>query len=286
MLQTQRQQGLGKPILSGAMRGNRFVAVKNRVHYSPKWKTFHDFLFDYLRTALGTEWGNAEISRPEAERHPVVKWYQSVCYYQRTFVKQSGVVASAPMTGVVAAYMNLAYDLYAIDHNAELQEKLLARVRNHEKFSGARYELFVAAKFVRAGFQVEFENEDDRSTTHCEFTATNGPTDRECQVEAKRREGSKMRIGHLFNDALSKAALHPRVIFIDCNTLDLTRTTLERFMRRLMLFVDKPLNGMARPAAYVILTNSPWEPIQNRPHPPDWPWPPVSRYPTFCQKVH
>jgi hypothetical protein len=41
--------------------------------------------------------------------------------------------------------MFLAYDLYALDHNAELQEKPLARLRNRDNFEGARYEVYVGA---------------------------------------------------------------------------------------------------------------------------------------------
>lgn len=44
------QQGLGKPIVAVKMdNGHQFVAVKNRLLYSNKWKTFHDFLGDYLK---------------------------------------------------------------------------------------------------------------------------------------------------------------------------------------------------------------------------------------------
>ena len=50
-------------------------------------------------------------------------------------------MANTQMTGAVAAYMNLAYDLYALDHNAELQAKLIGRLHSREHFSGARYEV-------------------------------------------------------------------------------------------------------------------------------------------------
>lgn len=59
------QQGLGKPIIAARMdNGHQFVAVRNRLLYSKKWKTFHDFLGDYLKGILGTEWGNAELLKP------------------------------------------------------------------------------------------------------------------------------------------------------------------------------------------------------------------------------
>src|ERR1700741_4474942 len=43
------QQGLGRPIIAlKTDSGERIVAVKNRLLHSKKWKTFHDFLCDYI----------------------------------------------------------------------------------------------------------------------------------------------------------------------------------------------------------------------------------------------
>jgi hypothetical protein len=258
-VQRERQQGLGSPIISSTLGKFRFVAVKNRLMYSERWKTFHDFLSDYLKDAIGRDWGNSEIAKPAEKRHPIVLWYQELCRYQATFIKSPGEVHSAPMTGTAAAYMNLAYDLYAIDHNAELQKKVLSRLRNPDKFSGARYELFVAAKFVRAGFEIEFENEDDRAATHCEFTATHRVTKNQFSVEAKRREGRRLRIGHLFNQALLKDAKHQRIVFIDCNVRQEPPGFLSNTLRRIRSFEGQPLAERDRPSAYVFLTNTPWD---------------------------
>jgi len=127
----QRQQGLGNPIISIEFHGHRLVAVKNRLLHSSGWNTFHDFLFDYLKMALGSEWGTAEIKRPLAQRHPLLVWYQKVCEFQQAHFTGKGQVSTAPATGALSAYLRVAYDLYALDHNAELQEKLLGRLRNH-----------------------------------------------------------------------------------------------------------------------------------------------------------
>jgi len=271
-VQRERQQGLGKPIISANVWGTRFVAVKNRILYSKKWLTFEDFLFDYIKTTIGSEWGNAEIAKPLEQRHPILRWYQKICEYQRALVKEPGKVHSGLTTGAVAAYLHLAYDLYALDHNAELQTKLLARLRNHDKFTGARYEVYVAATFIRAGFDIDFENEDDGTTTHCEFTAKHRRTGKQFSVEAKRREGHRVRIGTLFNSALTKNANHQRVIFIDINTRDDATPEqppayLDKAFRRLRSFEGQLLNGQPRPAAYVFVTNMPWELYLDAPEP-------------------
>jgi len=263
-VQRQRQQGLGKPIISTEFEGQRLVAVKNRLLHSKSWLTFQDFLIDYIGAALGQVWGKEELRKPLDARHPIVTWYVKMCDYRKTLIKGANKVYTAPMTGAIAAFLHLAYDLYALDHNAELQQKLIARLRNREQFSGARYEVFVAAKFVRAGFDIAFENENDRNTRHCEFVATYRATGKRFSVEAKRREGRRLRIGSLFNDALSKHADHERVIFIDMNMSDESKdSSLPRFVtvarQRIRTFEGQPLNGLMRPASYVFLTNEPWD---------------------------
>lgn len=219
-VQRERQQGLGKPIIAAEAFGQRFVAVKNHLLHSQTWRTFHDFLGDYIKIAMGTDWGNAEIAKPLEQRHPILVWYHLICEYQQRFIAEAGKVHSVPMTGAMAAYMHLAYDLYALDHNAELQEKLINRLRNHDNFPGARYEVFVAATLIRAGFELEFEDEDDRSTSHCEFTATFTRTGKRFSVEAKHRAGSKFGLGRQLNRALAKQANFTRIVFIDINIPD------------------------------------------------------------------
>jgi hypothetical protein len=176
------------------------------------------------------------------------------------------------MTGAAAAYLHLAYDLYALDHNAELQSKLVSRLRNRDNFSGAWYEVFVAAAFIRAGFDITLEDEGDRSVTHCEFTATYRETGKRFSVEAKRREGARLRIGRLFNHALSKGADHHRVIFIDVNMSDEIRDQecppyIDKALGTIRSFEGKLLNGEPRPAAYVFVTNTPWELCLDAPAP-------------------
>src|SRR2546428_1938284 len=262
-VQRECQQGLGKPIISAEALGSRFVAVKNRLLHSQKWRTFHDFLGDYIKMAMGSEWGNAEIAKPLEQRHPILVWYRHLCEQQQRFIKEQSQVHSVPMTGAVAAYMHLAYDLYALDHNAELQEKLVGRQRGRDNFPGARYEVFVAATLIRAGFEIEFENEDDRSRSHCEFTATFTRTGKRFSVEAKHRAGNKFRLGRQLNRALAKQASYPRIVFIDINVPDGAADTdvpayLRTALADLRAFEGRLINGKPLPAAYLVVTNTPW----------------------------
>src|SRR3990167_2233723 len=54
-LQIEKQQGLGRSIISIEFKGYRMVAVGNRMYYSQKWKTFHDFLLEYIRLIRSEE---------------------------------------------------------------------------------------------------------------------------------------------------------------------------------------------------------------------------------------
>jgi hypothetical protein len=264
-IQRERQQGLGRPIVSASHAGTRFVAVKNRLLGSKKWKTFHDFLGDYIKVALDPAWGNAEIKKSPELRHPVITWYQTISRQQQAYFQKQGTLYGMPLTGAAAAYLHLAYDLYALDHNAELQKRLLSRLKNHERFTGAYNEVQVAARFVRAGFDIAFEDETDSSTTHCEFTATYQKTGKRFAVEAKRREGHRPRIGRLFNDALAKRADHPRVIFIELNMRDDGSGSkqnppafFQSAVRRLRILEQERSKKGTAPEAYVFLTNTPW----------------------------
>src|SRR5216684_916348 len=61
-VQRERQQGLGKPIISADFKGTRLVAIKNRLLYSKKWRTFEDFMFGDIGMGLGSDWGKGEIA--------------------------------------------------------------------------------------------------------------------------------------------------------------------------------------------------------------------------------
>jgi hypothetical protein len=229
----QSQQGLGRPIIALKSRDRQIVAVGNQVYFSDKWKTFPDFLADYMKRKMGGDWGNSEIAKPPAERHPLIRWYDAYCKYQQATIKTPGEVSHANVTGIVACYLGLAYSLYLLDHNVEIQERLLGRLKDPANFQGAFYELFVANVLIRAGFQLTLEDESDGTSKHCEFAAISRETGKKYWVEAKmgsvagilgktQRDGGGGRktlgrlIPHL-NNALAKPAADERLIFIDLN---------------------------------------------------------------------
>ncbi len=167
----QQQQGLGRPILGARVKDRQVVVVGDKIFHSSTWKTFPDFLSDYMKQMLTPAWGNAEIAKPLAERHQIMQWYEHYCHYQRKFIKNPGEVAESQVTGLVVCYLGLAYSLYLLHHNVELQARLLRRLLDPGNFQGAYYELIVANTLLRAGFTLTLEDETDGDSKHCEFAA-------------------------------------------------------------------------------------------------------------------
>ena len=274
----KEQYGNTRPIISEDFKDYKFVAVGNKLHYSKNWKTFHDFLFDYIKTCIGSDWGNAELKKENSERHPILQWYKYLCDFQRKNIRKEGEIHSAICTGPVGAYLSLAYDLYVLRHNSLLQDRLIARLKEKNQFQGARYEIYVTSSFVKAGFDIEFEDETDKTKSHCEFIATHKKSGKKYSVEAKSRhrpgllgqsgnlqspDEIRLRIGGLLRDALKKEASNARIVFIDINMPPEEGGTFDKsWFNNLMTEVSKvekdEMNGVPFPSAYLIFTNHPY----------------------------
>lgn len=228
--------GKGKPIITTEFKDWRLVAVGNELHWGKKDKTkyFPDFLGNYVRSKFGTEWGNKEIAKPFEERHQILKWYDSMCHFQMKQKPEEDGTYRTAANGAMLSWYRIAYDLYLIKHNAELQEKILERLRNKDQFQGARFELCATASMIVAGFDINFEDESDTTKKHAEFLAKH-KSGLEIAVEAKsrhrdgvleykslpRRAGqtpnTKVTVEGLIRKALAKQPDYPYFIFIDVN---------------------------------------------------------------------
>ncbi len=259
--QIQKQQGLGRPIISCVNNGYRVIATsaKSRVYWEKeeRWRTFHDFLFAYIKTIFGKEWGESELKKSEQEQHPIIQWYIKSCHYMQEQKEPGQEIQSTPMIGAVSALLSLSYNLFLLEHNLAVQERMIQRLKNKQQLQGALYETYVYAIFIRAGFSIELEDENNSDSRHCEFIAVAPQTGAKYSVEAKARQPFKdhVGVGKQLGQALKKDALHKRVIFIDVNISKL----LER-----MEEVDKELRDREcstdgdwknSPPAYVFITN-------------------------------
>jgi len=232
--QYKAKYGEVKQQITADFKEHKIVAVGNRVYYSKaqSCKTFHDFLGTYVRVKLTPEWGNAEIAKPEEEKHQIIKLYQQLCKWQAKQVKDADGIYRTHNSGVSAAYFQLAYDLYVLDHHMKLQEEIIRRLKIKEGYQGARFELTIAATFIRAGFDIEYEDETDKLKKHPEFVAIHRETGEKIAVEAKSRhregvlgqpgdpkgrEEIKAGINRILNNALAKFTNHPYIVCIDLN---------------------------------------------------------------------
>jgi hypothetical protein len=274
----EQQQGLGRPIVAVKMRAHQIVVVGHRMLCSEKWRTFHDFLRDFLFDLLGQEWLAQERAKALTDRHRIVRWFdQAIDSIRTTGSTESGIYI-APMTGAVRAFVNLAYNLYLIAHHSgqagdKIIKSYVGRLKSAraDDFSGALFETYAAAAFLKAGFKLEFENERDGLTSHVEFIAAYPPSGKKFSVEVKTRERSmangednvddvkRLRVANKLNKALGKKAAHTRVVMIEVNVPEVVTTNKgwpESAMRQIRENERSNFfGGEEKPSAYVFVTN-------------------------------
>lgn len=265
----KEQQGLGKPIISTNFRDYKVVAVGNRLHFSKAWKTFPDFLFYFLPNVLGTKWVSEENKKPLEERHPVLKWHRTIA--ERSAANEKRGVTYVEMYGAASCYLGLSYSLYLLNHNVELQERYVKRLKDVNNFQGTYYELTVANCLIRAGFKLELEDEADPTSKHCEFSALSLTTNKKYWVEAKSRSVSGIlgktssngttskdatsSLSRHVQEALGKPASGERIIFVDVNAPN-SQSNPPEWCERAGRKLDKKEKDLKTgESAYVFVTN-------------------------------
>jgi hypothetical protein len=222
----ERKFGKVRPIIAANFHGKKAVVVSDSLHLFDKdYKTFTDFLFNYVKICFGKHWWFEQLKKPSKERHPVVQLAFSI---HENYDREKKVVGNGlfetKMRADMKSYLTLAYDLYVIKDHSLLQKRVLKRLKNQDQFFGARYELSVIAIFIMAGFEIEFQDERDGSMKHPEFKAKHKETSQKILVEAKRRhrpkidpaKPGKLGITGLLRKAFSKAdGTLPFIVFLD-----------------------------------------------------------------------
>jgi hypothetical protein len=207
---------------------------------SPVTETFDEFLVGHLKYTLGKLWGRQQVRLPRERRHAIIQWLFDLCEEQRRVLgdhHDPNIVVSTKPTGHVMELLSVADDLYRLSVVDQLPQAMLKRLRKRGSFQGARYELALAASFVRAGFAIEWLT---GSSKHAEFLATLAATNEQVVVEAKsrRRPGVLHEIGSLpdlnllradvyklYHEALKKeTGGKPFLISIDVNLPQRTDT--------------------------------------------------------------
>jgi hypothetical protein len=214
-------------------RNQRVVAIWNTVVFRPLTETFHEFLVEVpFKGTLGKAWYKSGKAKHESKQHVLIHWLEALRLQQvqhRPANHQAGQVFGAPASGETIALIALAHDLYLLQKVNRLPKKLVNRLRNYDEFQGARYEIAIAAAFVRCGFEIEWIT--DSAGRHPEFIARNRHTGEEVSVETKSRHrrgvlnqpGTQATqfaadIDQLYTDAVGQNPQdRPFAIFIDVN---------------------------------------------------------------------
>lgn len=269
-IEREKQQGLGKPIISAEVAGTRVVSIGDKL-VTGKWRTFIDFLFAYLANTLSEEWRASEAAKLPAKQHPLLQILKNAAQQLNAVPREPGGLASVKPGGDAALVFDLAYSLYLLEHNQAVQSELLRRLKAGDQFDGALYESIVCGVLIRAGYHLEFEDERDVTRKHCELTATCNRTGKKFSVEAKRRQPGKSHydVGRQLYSALEKPAHHPRIVFIELNVpAHKDESEIEKIVEQVTQMLDsrepgltiKDADGVSQPAppAYVIITNHPF----------------------------
>jgi hypothetical protein len=217
VLQQLGRFGSSRVPLQVEIDGDRLVVAGPQIFSIPSEWSFREFLISYGLQYVGREIVEMEPDRA-APQHPLA--YQLLA--GSVFREDEGKGKLAAVNAEMESFIHVAWDIFTLADNEKMQEVLIKRLKNAKQYQGARYELFIAASLIRAGFKVEFEDESDINSTHCEFNAVSRATKKAYSVEAKSRhrdhsEGGKAGIYRLIQRALSKAASNERIVFIDVN---------------------------------------------------------------------
>ncbi len=233
ILKRQGKYGKVKPIIHTNHKEYRFVAVGSTVFHSDKWRTFPDFLFEFVWQIFGADWYEIENKKRLEDQNEIVKWFNKSLEFSSTQeLNGEGLIIANP-NGSTSAYLLFAYDLFTVLHNNFNVQQLIVRLKDKIQFQGARYELFCLAACIRGGFDIILEDEKNNTTKHVEFKITDKENNLTFSVEAKSKHRSGLlgqpgeripdeelkvgKITQLVNNAISKDSNNPLIIFLEFN---------------------------------------------------------------------
>ncbi len=217
------------PIISVDAFGKRMVAVGGKIVHSDDpnhdWETPSDFLVSFLKSTLGNLWIEDELRENYKDRHEIAKWYSRGV----PNIEDGGTDFWERPNGKALALLHLAYDLFVLENVGKLPNFIIERLKKTQNFNGARYELFVFATMLRAGFDISYSDERSGLIGRVpDCLATYKESHEKVYVEAKTRnvknvlgsrqgKSKKIRLYDKLKDAINKDINGPYVIFIDAN---------------------------------------------------------------------
>ena len=286
--------------------------IWNRIYARPKDETFHQFILYVLSITLGKNWYEAQSKLPSEDQHIIIRWSSALKLRLDLDVPTDAKIGERfelTPTSEIQELLVLADDIDRLQLVQRLPRQIRTRLRSYDHFQGARYEIAVAAMFVRCGFEIEWI--DEKAVKHCEFVARHKVSGERIAVEAKSRvrKGALHKkgptfgpdailpadVGNLFDKALGQNPDDkPFAIFIDVNLPHQShKSALEKAWVRDIehMMKQRPEPTESAPAAYSLLalTNFAWHfGGRNRPSPgeflfcvPAWSRQPIREFATI-----
>jgi hypothetical protein len=177
-------------IQSSMVKGDtRLRFVWNKIWHYPQHETFHQFLDALVVETLGKEWFEEQLRLPPKNQNAIAKWRTAMLeLLRRPGDSNDDVSQGHTLTGPAKAYQCFGYDLYWLQLVHKLPDPVIEKLKDFKAFQGARYEVLIAAIFTRAGFEIEWIDDNKATGKHPEFIATHRITGRRVGVETKSRQ--------------------------------------------------------------------------------------------------
>ena len=202
--------------------GGEKIRIVGRGIYTEKhFGQLSETIVEHFKTqVLGKKWLEDEGRRPAEQQHIIMRWlsaWDDLRQHGSTEGRKEGEVRYVPLTGEAQELIALADDASRIMQTENrFPDKLRKRLINRRGFQGARYEVAVAATFIRCNFEIQWIDERtglaNKLGKRCEFNAIHKVTGEIIAVEAKSRH----RIGTLHEEG---AAPHPSALRADVGDL-------------------------------------------------------------------
>jgi hypothetical protein len=268
--------------------GHKVRFVGRGVYTSKSLGPLSDTIIEHFKTqVLGQKWLVEESQRPESERHVIIRWlaaWEDLHKQGRGQGDGSNSPPYLPISGEVQELIALADDASRIlQTEKRFPKKLRERLINLREFQGARYELAVAATFIRCNFSIEWVNDKtgpaNKRGKRYEFNAVHNVTKEVIAVEAKsrRRKGTLHEEGEMPDlsviradvDRLYKEAVmqgpedKPFSIFIDINLphqperQGMEKTWIEEIWSMLRQYGERN-TAEPVPFSFLFVTNFAW----------------------------
>jgi hypothetical protein len=258
-----------KPI-KAEFKGHVFRAFRSHLFIRRRNESYQEWVIDVLKRTMGQGWLN-KYKPPNQDGHPVKRWlYSSSALAARSLPpNHDGPAIAVRANGDSMALVALAEDVFRLRQANSFPTALRDRLRDPRQFQGVRYEIAIAATFLRAGFDLEWPLRGGPERRP-EFVARQRGTKESVVVETKSRhrpgilgtpglpprlEELRFDVQRLFAEALQQAPdAGIFAVFIDLN---LPHVDVDKYREELSAMLLKDAEAAAA-ATLVVLTNWPW----------------------------